>query len=97
MYAESSSRAAIDDLLVSLVSRLEIDAEWLLWADRRVTWWAGDLAQHFWIEPITLPDGRLAIRLHAETDYLRATPRLELLHPMLSLALGLATTSTQYR
>ncbi len=96
MYAEPSSRAAINDLLVSLVARLEIDDAWLLWAERRVTWWAGDLAQYFWVEPITLPDGRPVIRLHAETDYLRVTPRLELFYPTLSLALGLATTSSLY-
>ena len=96
MHAEPSFRVAIDDLLPSLVARLEIDDEWLLWADRRVTWWAGDLAQHFWIEPMALPDGRPAIRLHAETDYLRVTPLLELHYPALSLALGLATTSSLY-
>ena len=96
MHAEPSFRVAIDDLLPSLVARLEIDDEWLLWADQRVTWWAGDLAQHLWIERMTLPDGRPAIRLHAETDYLRVTPLLELHYPALSLALSLATTSSLY-
>ena len=73
MNAMSSPVAAALDFLAD---RLNLDPEWTVREEGRLTWWAGPLAQRIWAAPAREEHGIEMTPLHIETDLLREVPAI---------------------
>jgi hypothetical protein len=58
-------------LLNFIYEQMQIDSEWSLRDERKLTWWGHRLAQRIWAETVMVEDGDDIVRVHAETDILR--------------------------
>lgn len=48
--------------------RFQVDEEWCDWSTRGFTWWPHQLAQRIWADEPIEQDGRVVVRVNAETD-----------------------------